>query len=293
MTEAIRLREIRKSYRAGFWLRRTPVLKGISLSVERGEIHGFLGPNGAGKTTTLKILTSLVHPDGGDVSILGRDGADPASRAAIGYLPEHPYFYDYLTASEFLRFAASLAGAPRPSEDDLLRLLARVGLPGASSTALRKFSKGMLQRVGVAQALVADPEILIFDEPMSGLDPIGRAEMRELILSLREGGKTVLFSTHILSDLEQVVDRVSIIHRGEMVASGPIGELLRESVARHRLRFREKGEGAERELSVDGEEALQREIDALRGRGATVDAVIPVRKSLEDLFQERVGEGRG
>lgn len=293
MTDAIRLDGIRKSYRTGFWMGRTDVLRGVTLAVAPNEIHGFLGPNGAGKTTTIKIITSLVRPDGGDVEIFGKRAADPESRARLGFLPEHPYFYDYLLPGEFLRFAGGLSGnGSSPPREEIDRLLALVGLSDAKRLPLRKFSKGMLQRIGVAQALVHDPELLILDEPMSGLDPLGRAEMRDIILDLKRAGKTVFFSTHIIADLEQLVDRVSIIHRGEMVASGAIDDLLRESITGFRVTVKRGDGGRTETLAAAGEDELRALLRERLSRGDGILSVQPVMKSLETFFQEIVGGAR-
>ena len=219
-----------KSYPSG-WPGRPPfvALDGLSLTVRRGEIFGFLGPNGAGKTTTLKILLGLVRATSGRAFLLGESVGDVATRRRIGFLPESPYFYDYLTAEEFLGFYGQLAGLSRAVTtqrvDDLLQL---VGLAEARGRQLRKFSKGMLQRIGLAQALIHDPELVILDEPMTGLDPVGRKQVRDLILSLRDRGKTVFFSTHILHDVEMICDRVGIVMKGRLVASGRVDELVRQ-----------------------------------------------------------------
>jgi ABC-2 type transport system ATP-binding protein len=183
--------------------------------VDEGEIFGFLGPNGAGKTTTLKMLMGLVYPTAGSAKILGMDINDPRMKAQIGFLPEQPYFYDYLTAGELLNYYGQLSGVPaKDRERRVCEVLDRVGLPDVIRVQLRKFSKGMLQRVGIAQAILHDPRIVFFDEPMSGLDPMGRREVRDLMEQLKHEGKTVFFSTHILSDAEALCDRVAIIHLG-------------------------------------------------------------------------------
>lgn len=217
-----------KTYRSG-WPGSPTVtaLAGLSLSVEAGEIYGFLGPNGAGKTTTLKILLGLMRANGGTAVVLGNPAGDVKTHSRIGFLPESPYFYDYLTAEEFLGFYGRLAGlshAILPQRiTDMLQI---VGLTDARTRQLRKFSKGMLQRIGLAQALIHDPKLVILDEPMSGLDPIGRKQVRDLILSLRERGKTVFFSSHILPDVEMICDRVGIIGKGQLLAEGTIDELV-------------------------------------------------------------------
>lgn len=221
---------IRKRYRTGFWLNQTiESLAGCSLEVYRGETFGLLGPNGAGKTTLLKILLGIVRPTAGRGSVFGYPLGDRRARYRLGYLPENPYFYDYLTAWEFLEFAAGLFEIPAsirrqriPETIDLVRL----DRSTARQKPLKQYSKGMLQRLGMAQALIADPDVLFLDEPMSGLDPIGRYQMRETILALKERGKTIFFNSHILADVEKICDRVAILARGDLICSGSLSDLL-------------------------------------------------------------------
>src|SRR5687767_2024497 len=228
MQAIIAIENLTKDYEVGFWRKRkVRALDRLSLTVNEGEIFGFLGANGAGKTTTLKLLMRLIFPTGGSARILGHDIADISMHNEIGYLPENPYFYDYLTAREFLDYCAEIFGYPaaerRKRSADLL---ARVRLDEKRwDTQLRKFSKGMLQRVGLAQSLINDPEIVFLDEPMSGLDPVGRREVRDLIASLREDGKTVFMCSHILSDIEVLCDRVAILKRGRLAQVGSLDEL--------------------------------------------------------------------
>lgn len=224
----IELTQLTKDYETGFLRKkRVRALDHLSLEVRRGEIFGFLGPNGAGKTTTLKLLMRLIYPTSGTARILGRPIDDVETHSRIGYLPENPYFYDYLTGRELLDYTAALFGMPRDVTANRGReLLALVGLDSSrANRQLRKYSKGMLQRIGIAQALVNDPEVVFLDEPMSGLDPIGRREVRDLLLSLREQGKTVFFSSHILSDVEALCDRAAILSRGKLHRSGTVQEL--------------------------------------------------------------------
>src|SRR5712672_2897068 len=224
----VEIENLTKDYDVGFWRKRkVRALDGLSLSVEGGQIFGFLGANGAGKTTTLKLLMRLIYPTGGTARILGRDINDVAMHARIGYLPENPYFYDYLTAREFLNDCGELFGLDRSARDRRTNeLLTRVNLEEESwNRQLRKFSKGMLQRVGLAQALVNDPEIVFLDEPMSGLDPVGRREVRDLIAALRAQGKTVFMCSHILSDIEVLCDNVAILKKGRLARAGSIEEL--------------------------------------------------------------------
>jgi ABC-2 type transport system ATP-binding protein len=231
---AIQVHNLTKDYKIGF-LKKTSVraLDQLSLEVKKGEIFGFLGPNGAGKTTTLKILMRLIYPTGGEATILGKPLDDALMRTRIGYLPENPYFYDYLSGRELLAYSAALFGIPakaaKTRADHLLKL---VGLEKErANRQLRKYSKGMLQRIGIAQALINDPEVVFMDEPMSGLDPLGRREVRDLMLSLREQNKTVFFSSHILSDVEALCDRAAILSKGKLIRCGTVQELTGEEAA--------------------------------------------------------------
>src|SRR6187397_1417790 len=225
---AIATYDLTKDYAIGFWRKRPYLaLDRLSLEVEAGEVFGFLGPNGAGKTTTLKLLMQLVYPTSGRAELLGKPIGDLSAKRRIGYLPENPYFYDHLSAEELLRYFAGLFGyrgadARRRVEG----LLDEVGIGAERKLQLRKFSKGMLQRVGIAQALINDPELVIFDEPMSGLDPLGRREVRSLILGLRDRGCTVFFSSHVLSDAEALCSRVGIVARGRLMTTGRLTDML-------------------------------------------------------------------
>lgn len=228
MSAVIEIENLSKDYETGFWRkRRVRALDDLSLTVERGEIFGFLGANGAGKTTTIKLLMRLIYPTHGSARILGRDIGDVKMHASIGYLPERPYFYDYLTARELLEYCAELFGYTRNDcRARAARMLQRVQLDEASwNKQLRKFSKGMLQRVGLAQAIINDPQIVFFDEPMSGLDPLGRREVRDLISDLRTEGATVFFCTHILSDIEILCDRAAVMQKGKLAHIGTLEEL--------------------------------------------------------------------
>lgn len=223
----LRAEDLAKTFRLGFFRRRVEAVRGISFTVRRGEIFGFLGPNGAGKTTTLKMMMGLIFPSRGRAEVLGLPVGSRTAKRRLGYLPETPYFYEYLTPEEFLDFAGALSDVP-PAERRRRadRLIARVGLEHARGRPLRKFSKGMLQRIGIAQALMGDPELVVLDEPMTGLDPIGRKDIRDLILELRAEGKTVFFSTHILPDVETTCDRVAIVVAGRLRSVGPLSVLL-------------------------------------------------------------------
>ncbi|MBA3539328.1 MAG: ABC transporter ATP-binding protein, partial [Deltaproteobacteria bacterium] len=228
---AIEVADLRKTYRTPFRRRKVEALRGVTFAVPRGQIFGFGGPNGAGKTTTIRTLMGLIRPTSGHAKLLGHALPSRAARFRVGFLPESPYFYDYLTVPELLDLAGRLFGIPaavrRKRADELIE---RVGLGRARTQNLKKFSKGMLQRAGLAQALMNDPELVVLDEPMSGLDPIGRKEIRDLILELRDQGKTVFFSTHILSDVEAITDQVAIVARGQLVAQGSPAELVKRAV---------------------------------------------------------------
>ncbi len=296
-----------KSYRTGHIIQgRRPALQDLDLEVRTGEIFGYIGPNGSGKTTTLKLLTGLLKPDRGDARVLGEPLASRAWRFRAGYLPEHPYLYDYLTAAEYLDYAGRLFGLPAPRRRERTReLLALVVLERSAGLPLRRFSKGMVQRAGLAQALVNDPELVILDEPMSGLDPIGRRLVRDLILGLRRAGKTVFFSTHILSDAETLCDRVGVLRAGRLVKVGTLGEILRLDV--HHMEVLVSGlapdapglEGARREpvgerLRLEVEEGdLGRTVAAVEAAGGRVLSVQPVRQTLEDYFFREMGAAAG
>jgi ABC-2 type transport system ATP-binding protein len=300
----LRADALAKTFRLGFFRRRVEAVKNVSLEVRRGEIFGFLGPNGAGKTTTLKMLMGLIFPSAGRAEVLGLPVPSLSAKRRLGYLPESPYFYDYLTPEEFLDFIGALCALPsaeRRARAD--RLIARVGLDHARGRPLRKFSKGMLQRIGIAQALMADPELVVLDEPMTGLDPLGRKEVRDLILELRREGKTVFFSTHILPDVEMTCDRVAIVIAGALRNVGPLGELLSARLLSTEIVLRppdsdpglarlalpagtrqfisgDSGVGLELPELADVDRFLRAALDA----GASVLSVAPRRESLEDLF---------
>ena len=304
--DAIVVDGLTKTYKPMWpWLKETTVLSDVSLSVGQGEVFGFLGHNGAGKTTTMKMLMGLLRPTRGSIELLGVSADNVAVHARIGYLPEAPYFYDYLTAEEFLRFYGRLAGLPCETvQQRVPQLLERVGLTEARDRQLRKFSKGMLQRIGLAQALIHDPELIILDEPMSGLDPIGRKEVRDLILSLRDQGKTVFFSTHIVSDVEMICDRVGILAKGKMVTSGRIEDLVNEHVAQSvevvcdgvvgdklaevkskAIRILQRGERCL--MILPGQDHLEEVLSTLRHAGGKLVSVIPHKGSLEEIFLEQ------
>jgi ABC-2 type transport system ATP-binding protein len=300
---AIEILGLTKTYQVGFWRKRPKcALKPLNLSVEEGEIFGFLGPNGAGKTTTLKLLMGLVYPSAGSARILGSEINDPRMKSQIGFLPEQPYFYDYLTAAELLEYYAQLSGVvAKDRKRQVNEVLARVGLPDVSGMQLRKFSKGMLQRVGIAQAILHNPRLLFFDEPMSGLDPIGRREVRDLMEELKHAGKTVFFSTHILSDAEALCDRVAIIHQGELRGVGAVADLTssvegKVEVVWHGNSVPANVKALSPTCSVTGDtvravvpEASQDAlIDALRRERLRIVSVTPIRTSLEEYFVQKL-----
>ncbi len=300
---AIQILGLEKSYSVGFWYKRQKrALCPLHLEVEDGEIFGFLGPNGAGKTTTLKILMGLVFPSAGSARILGKEWTDPAVKAQIGFLPEQPYFYDYLTAHELLEYYGQLSGVPAKNRTHRVeQVLQQVGLRDVRGLQLRKFSKGMLQRVGIGQAILHDPKLVFFDEPMSGLDPMGRREVRDLMEQLKREGKTVFFSTHILSDAEALCDRVAIIHKGELLRVGAVDDLTSSVQGKVELLWQGtqvpasiKALGAECHVAGDKVRAIVNEtqqdaaIDALRRERLRLVSIIPVRTSLEAYFVEKL-----
>ena len=306
----VQTEQLSKVFRVGFWGKRVTAVDGLNLEVRRGEVFGFLGPNGAGKTTTLKILMGLIYPTSGQARLFGRDLGDPQCKARLGFLPESPYFYDYLTSREFLGFYGHLFGLWGAVLDKRVdELLELVGMTHAKDLQLRKFSKGMLQRVGVAQALINDPELVVLDEPMSGLDPIGRKEVRDLILRLKESGKTVLFSSHILHDAEVLCDRVAMILKGRLVACGRVTDLLDQG-ANHQVELivdRLSPEGLDHlrpladKVVMQGDRMLvvlksQQQVggalEIIRAAKACLVSLNPQKGSLEDLFIREVEEHR-
>ena len=303
-TPAIEIDNLTKDYPVGFWrkrLRRS--LDHLSLQVEDGEIFGFLGPNGAGKTTTLKLLMGLIYPTEGAARIQGRSIDDVSMHAQIGYLPEQPYFYDYLTARELLDYYARFSRFSRQQrEERVSRFLQVVGLTAAADLQLRKFSKGMLQRVGIAQAILHDPKVVFLDEPMSGLDPVGRREVRDIILGLKKQGCTVFFSTHILSDAEMLCDRVAVLVNGKLQGVGAPEAIVSIQVQAMEVFFemadgraipaalaqQAAQMGARYRIEV-AESELYAALDRLRAAGARILSVTPVRPTLEDYFLKLVG----
>jgi ABC-2 type transport system ATP-binding protein len=313
MAPAIRIDDLTKDYAVGFWRKRPyRALDRLTLDIEPGEVFGFLGPNGAGKTTTLKLLMQLIFPSSGQAEILGRPVGDVGVRRRIGYLPENPSFYDYLTAEELLNYFGQLFGfTAAERRTRVAGLLDRVGIGAERRLQLRKFSKGMIQRVGIAQALLNDPEVVFLDEPMSGLDPLGRRDVRALILELRDQGRTVFFSSHILADAEALCSRVAIVAGGRLAASGRLADMLAFQVHGWELvvsgvrpEVLERVRAAARRtteispgryaLELSLEQAPERVLADLVSAGASLVSLNPVRDTLEDFFVNRVAEmGRG
>jgi ABC-2 type transport system ATP-binding protein len=301
---AIETFALQKTYSVGFWRKKPAVaLRPLTLSVEEGEVFGYLGPNGAGKTTTLKLLMGLIFPTAGSAKILGMDIGDRHVKSQIGYQHEQPYFYDYLTAHELLNYYAQLSGIPAGDRVPKVRaVLQRVGLGDLSpKLQLRKLSKGMLQRVGIAQAILHNPRLVFLDEPMSGLDPIGRREIRDLIQSLKDEAKTVFFSTHILSDAEALCDRVAVIDKGELRGVGVMADLTSRVHGNFEVIWR-RGTALRAladlgcQCSMTGEigsavvpdSLLDAALEELRRTGAELVSVNPIRATLEDYFVEKL-----
>jgi ABC-2 type transport system ATP-binding protein len=296
VTPVLVIESLTKEYRADIRKKRVRAVEDLSLEIGRGELFGFVGPNGAGKTTTIRTAMGLIKPTKGRVSIFGHPAGSRAARERLGFLPESPYFYDYLTARELLDLAGRIFGlSASERRARAAKLLDRVGLHDAADRPLRKYSKGMLQRAGLAQALMNDPELIVLDEPMSGLDPLGRKDVRDLMVELSEAGKTIFFSTHILPDVEALCDRVGVIHRGRLRDVGPVARLLDQTHAGTEVVLRTtqpldlEGVTVERRAQDEMTVVLPVDVDVtsflarLDGK-ARVVAVTPRRDSLEDWF---------
>ena len=307
MNYVVEIENLSKDYEVGFWKKKkVRALDGLTLNVEGGQIFGFLGGNGAGKTTTIKILMSLMFPSAGSARILSENISNVKMRSRIGYCPENPYFYDYLKADELMMYFADLFGMDKArGKQKTAELLTKVGLDEKDwNKQLRKFSKGMLQRVGLAQSLINDPEIVFLDEPMSGLDPIGRREIRELIAELRTNGTTVFMSTHILSDIEALCDNVAILRKGKLAATGKLDDLLMQSGEKQQFEIVLKGVAAENlkseianiagatisakangaNIQVLDETDVEKVLEINKNAGGSLVSVQSVRQSLEELF---------
>ena len=309
MPAAIRIDDLTKDYAVGFWRKRPyRALDRLSLAIEPGEVFGFLGPNGAGKTTTLKLLMQLIFPTSGRAEILGQPVGHVATRQRIGYLPENPYFYDNLTAEELLEYFCQLFGYDAADRKKRVAAsLDRVSIGAERRLQLRKFSKGMVQRVGIAQALINDPEVVFLDEPMSGLDPLGRREVRNLILQLRDQGRTVFFSSHILADAEALCSRVAVVAGGRLAAAGRLSDILAFEVRGWELVIADVtpemlntlASVARRTTEISaGRYAVELSLDSppekvladLAAMGAKPVSLNPIRETLEDFFVRRVAE---
>jgi ABC-2 type transport system ATP-binding protein len=308
METAINIEGLCKDYLVGFWRRRLRVLRDLTLAVRAGEVFGYLGPNGAGKTTTLKLLMGLIHPTAGRATMLGREIGEVSVKAHVGFLPENPYFYDYLSGREFLDYYGRLFGLPaRARRERVRRLLEDVGIARVADVPLRKYSKGMIQRLGLAQALINDPRLVVLDEPMSGLDPLGRKEVRDIILRLKREGKTIFFSSHIIPDVEVICDRVGMLFGGELVRVGPLEELVGTRLESIEITYsglspadpgaspgpwvRPPVHSRNRSIvAVADEAAANAVLRDLVQRGATVHAVVPMRRTLEEEFVQQIAE---
>jgi len=298
----LRVKDLEKTFRIGFLRKKVAAVRGISFDVFPGEIFGLLGPNGAGKTTTIKTILRLVHPSSGSVELFGGSPDDPATRAKVGYMPENPYVYQYLKPLEFLDLCGRLVGMDRKERRERAEeMIDQVKLRHAVDRPIGRFSKGMMQRVGLAQALLHDPQLLILDEPMSGLDPIGRKEVRDVLLAQRDAGKTLLFTSHVLSDVEVLCDRVVILRKGKVRAAGAVKELVRAEVERYELELAEASEALEAKLAELGEvvrhparlhvvlherDEVDRAVKLAADADAHLVALRPQQRSLEALFVE-------
>lgn len=299
--------DLKKTFKVGFARKVVDAVRGVSFTVNRGEIFGFLGPNGAGKTTTMKMCMDLIRPTSGRISLFGHPPGSIEARRRIGYLPEHPYFYDYLKPGELVDFFGQLYGVPRAQRHKRIdELLTLVGLDHARDRTLRKFSKGMLQRAGLAQALIGDPELVVLDEPLSGLDPIGRKELKDIIVALKQRGKTIFFSSHILADIELLCDHMAIVDKGLLKFFGPtsefvlrgqkevevvasnVGAEIKEKVIARALSVEDFGDKLKLLATREETTAI---VELLVKDGAMVEAVVPRSESLEEIFVRTAQEG--
>lgn len=299
-TALIEVENLAKTFRQGFWMRRVEAVRGVSFTVNAGNVFGFLGPNGAGKTTTIKMLTGLILPTSGRARLMGEPIGNPRLLKRVGFLPENPYVYPYLTPLEFVEMCGALSGLKgQACRDRAKQVLERVGIWYARDRQVRRLSKGMLQRTGLAAALVAEPELLILDEPMSGLDPVGRKEVKDLILEERKQGRTIFFSTHILADVEALCDQVTILRQGQVVVAGALSELLKSEAHTTQLVLAELSEGLIAELLASGAEVnaagdrwvvqvegdrVNQVLQKVLNTGGKIIEVTPHHTTLEDLF---------
>jgi len=298
MDTVLRIENLHKSFKTGFIPKKKKILKGLSLEVQGGEIFGYLGPNGAGKTTTIKCILGLIFPDIGTIEIFGHSNLSLKAKEKIGFLPENPYFYDYLTAEEFLRFYSDLTLVKKEDRQGRINgLLDMAGLKHAADLQLRKFSRGMLQRIGLAQALINNPSLILLDEPMGGLDPLGRKEIRDVIVKLKEEGKTVFLSSHILQDIEMICDRVAILVEGQIINQGTLQDLISENIfftevilsgvdTKDLEGFGEfySAQGERVLLKVFDEEKIEDVFQLVKDKSGKIHSLIPRTETLEDLF---------
>jgi ABC-2 type transport system ATP-binding protein len=298
MDTVLRIEDLHKSFKTGFIPKGKKILNGISLEVHGGEIFGYLGPNGAGKTTTLKCVLGLIFPDMGKISIFGHSNLSVQAKEKIGFLPENPYFYDHLTATEFLGFYSDLSLVKKAEKQAQIESLLRlVGLNQAAGLQLRKFSRGMLQRIGLAQALINDPSLVFLDEPLGGLDPLGRKEIRDVIVRLKGEGKTVFLSSHILQDIEMICDRVAILVEGRIINQGALQDLISEQITvteitvsgietgdLEHLGERYSVQGGRILLKVFEEEQIANVLQLVQAKKGKIHSLIPRTETLEDLF---------
>jgi ABC-2 type transport system ATP-binding protein len=305
MAPVLEIDNLHKEFKVGFIPKKREILKGVSLSVASGEIFGYLGPNGAGKTTTLKCVLGLIFPDRGKIQIFGHPSLSAWGKERLGFLPENPYFYDHLTAAEFLDFYAQLFGLKKKDKQDKIAgLLRLVGMEKARDLQLRKFSRGMLQRVGLAQALINDPDLLFLDEPLGGLDPLGRKELRDIIVRLKQEGKTIFLCSHILQDIEMICDRVAIIVGGRVISQGALRSLISEKVLFTEVTLSgidpadliDLGEpvstsGDRIMLKVVQEDNIDNLMALVQERKGKIHSLVPRTETLEDIFVEMVRQG--
>jgi ABC-2 type transport system ATP-binding protein len=305
MAAVLKVENLHKSFKLGFIPKKREILKGISFSVEAGEIFGYLGPNGAGKTTTLKCARGLIFPDQGDIEIFGHPHLSLKAKERLGYLPENPYFYEYLTGAEFLDFYARLfLLEKKEKEERIAGLLQLVGLERAAHLQLRKFSRGMLQRIGLAQALINDPMLVFLDEPLGGLDPLGRKELRDVIIRLKKEGKTIFLCSHILQDIEMICDRVAILVGGRIISQGALQHLVSEKILYNEVTLSGLSisdlEGLGEPVSSHGdrvmlkvfqEDNIEHLVALVHDKKARIHSLVPRTETLEDIFVEMVRQG--